>query len=119
MIKPSDAAQIAHRIERTFKDVAFYNGKLVFCDLIEIASDSPLVHNAKDKSDWVDFDGLEKVDAELYLYNLVPEIGGVFQIHARQYTNRKKGVHYKVIAVIDRTLEGFGFVCALKDLNNG
>lgn len=114
-IDPTIVAKIARHIGRTFQDVCFYSDakrveELVFCDLIEKAK----------KTDWKEFQKVKnKVDAELYLYSIVPEVGGVFTVHERLRTKRKKSNQFKVIAVKDRSMEGFGFVCALEEVKNG
>ena len=109
-IKPTDAAQITAHLERTCFDVAFYNGQLVFCDFVDKNKDS--------MSEWASKIDLSKTkyDAEIYVYNIVPEQGGVFEIYERKYSELSKGQLYNVVKVIERKIEGFnfGFVCLLK-----
>lgn len=115
MINQAQAVQIARHLARTLRDVAFYHAPagskpdaLVFCEVIEKAKES----------DW-DFADKQKLDAEIYLYALHPEAEGVFHIHARQYTPKKKGSRYRVVEVKNRVTEGFGFVCACEEIIDG
>lgn len=111
-ITPAQAVAISLHLEQCARDVCFYGGPdsdeaatLVFCDIVE-----------KNKnSDW-DFIEKFKIDAEIYLYSIAPEIGGFFEVYSRQFTPRKLGSIYRILEIQNRILEGFGLICACEEV---